>query len=130
MAIRKIEHVGLMVRDIETSIKFYTEVLGMELHGRLTHTNGVIQLAFLGFPGAEQTELELIQGYNDDLPQEGKVHHLALNVDHLETEIERLRQLDVTLIDQEITTLPNGNRYFFFAGPDGEWLELFEVNQG
>jgi lactoylglutathione lyase len=127
MAIRKIEHVGLMVRNIEESIKFYTEVLGMELLGRLTHTNGVIELAFLGFPGAKQTELELIQGYNENLPQEGKVHHIAFNVDHLEEEIERLKQHDVKFIDQEITTLPNGARYIFFHGPDGEWLELFET---
>ncbi|ARU61836.1 glyoxalase [Tumebacillus avium] len=129
MAIRKIEHVGIMVRDLEASIKFYTEVIGMELHGRLQHTNGVIQLAFLGFQGAKQTELELIQGYNSDLPREGKVHHLALNVDNLEEEIGRLEQHGVKWIDQEITTLPNGTRYKFFEGPDGEWLELFEVTK-
>ncbi len=127
MAIRKIEHVGLMVQDLEASIKFYTEVLNMELVDRIAHTNGVIELAFLRFPGAEQTQLELIQGYDGNLPQEGKVHHLAFQVDNLEAEIERLKQHDVKWIDQEITTLPNGSRYMFFHGPEGEWLELFET---
>ncbi|TGU69167.1 VOC family protein, partial [Mesorhizobium sp. M00.F.Ca.ET.186.01.1.1] len=73
-----------------------------------------------------ETELELIHGYNDSLPVEGKVHHLALAVDNLEEEIARLKQLDVSFIDEAITTLPNGSRYMFFRGPDGEWLELFE----
>ena len=126
MAIKRLEHVGLQVRNLETSIEFYTKVLGFELKDTIVHTNGVIRLAFLGFKNSNETELELIEGYNPDLPAEGKVHHIALTVDGLEEEIERLRGLDVTFIDQEITTLPNGSRYFFFAGPEGEWIELFE----
>lgn len=130
MAITKIEHVGIMTRDIEASIAFYREVIGMELKGTLDHTNGVIKLAFLGFHGADETELELIQGYNSDLPTEGKVHHLAFAVDVLEPEVERLQSLGVQAVDTEITVLPNGSRYFFFNGPDGEWIELFESTRG
>lgn len=126
MAIKKIEHVGIQVRDLESSIEFYTKVIGMELKGTLDHTNGVIRLAFLGFKNHNETELELIEGYNPDLPTEGKVHHIALTVDELEPEVERLRGLNVSFIDEEITTLPNGSRYMFFRGPDGEWIELFE----
>ncbi|MBL0387254.1 VOC family protein [Tumebacillus sp. ITR2] len=126
MAIQKIEHVGIQCRDIETSIAFYRDVIGMDLKGTLDHTNGVIKLAFLGFPGKDETELELIYGYNSDLPTEGKVHHIAFTVDKLEPEVDRLKSLGVNAIDAEITTLPNGSRYFFFNGPDGEWIELFE----
>ena len=32
----------------------------------------------------------------------------------------------VRFIDEEITTLPNGSRYIFFHGPDGEWIEIFQ----
>ncbi|ART76606.1 glyoxalase [Sutcliffiella horikoshii] len=127
MAIKRLEHVGIMVKDIQKSIKFYTEVVGFSLKGELDHPNGEIKLAFLGFEKREETELELIQGYNDDLPVEGKVHHIALTVDDVEAERQRLKSLDVTFIEQEITTLPNGARYIFFAGPDGEWIELFET---
>ena len=127
MAIKRLEHVGIMVKDIQTSIDFYTEVVGFSLKGQLDHPNGEIKLAFLGFNESDETELELIQGYNDDLPVEGKVHHIALTVDDVDAEHERLKGLDVTFMEQEITTLPNGARYIFFAGPDGEWIELFET---
>lgn len=126
MAIKKLEHVGIMVKNLETSIAFYRDVIGMEHLGTMVHTDPSIRLAFLGFPNAIQTEVELIEGYNSNLPVEGKVHHIAFTVDHIETEIERLKQWNVTFIDQEITTLPNGSRYIFFEGPDGEWVELFE----
>jgi lactoylglutathione lyase len=126
MAIKKIEHVGIMVKNLETSIAFYRDVIGMELRDTLVHTNGVIRLAFLSFKGSEETELELIEGYNDQLPLEGKVHHIAFAVDNVEEEVERLRTHDVKWIDEGITTLPNGSRYMFFHGPDGEWIEVFE----
>lgn len=126
MAIKKIEHVGVMVKNLETSIEFYRDVIGMELRDTLVHTNGVIRLAFLAFKGSQDTELELIEGYNDQLPNEGKVHHIAFTVDNVEEEVERLRGLNVKFIDEGITTLPNGSRYMFFYGPDGEWIEVFQ----
>ncbi|CAG7604939.1 hypothetical protein PAESOLCIP111_00753 [Paenibacillus solanacearum] len=126
MARRKIEHVGIMVKDIGASVRFYEEVVGLKLKGKLEHTNGVIQLAFLGFDQAGETELELIQGYNGSLSPEGKVHHVAFTVDDIEEEWGRIRKLDVRLIDADITTLPNGSRYFFFYGPDEEWIEFFQ----
>jgi lactoylglutathione lyase len=129
MAVKKIEHVGLMVKDLERSIAFYRDVVGLECRGTLVHTNPAITLAFLGFPGTTETELELIHGYNDDLPVEGKVHHLAFTVDNLDEEIERLKRLGVTFVDDAATTLPNGSRYIFFEGPDGERLEFFETTR-
>jgi lactoylglutathione lyase len=125
MAVRKLEHVSVMVKDMARSIEFYRTVLGMELLGTLDHQNG-IKLAFLGFPGAGETLLELVEGYNDSLPAEGKVHHLAFTVDDIDAEIARIAGLGVTFIDPDITTLPNGAKYRFFYGPDGEWLELFQ----
>ncbi|MDN4592601.1 VOC family protein [Polycladomyces subterraneus] len=126
MAVRKIEHVGIMVKDLEKSIAFYREVIGLELVSTLTHTKESLKLAFLSFPGAKETQVELIQGYNDRLPQEGKVHHLAFTVDDIQKEWDRLKQLDISFIDDEIVSLPNGSKYFFFHGPDGEWIEFFE----
>ncbi|OPA76170.1 glyoxalase/bleomycin resistance/dioxygenase family protein [Paenibacillus selenitireducens] len=123
---KRVDHVGVIVKDIAQTIRFYTEIVGLEVKGRITHTNGVFQLAFLGFGGSDETEIEIIQGYNDNLPTEGKVHHFAITVPDIEAEFHRVRQTDATFIDQEITTLPNGCRYFFIAGPEGEWIEFFQ----
>ncbi|MCA1319513.1 VOC family protein [Bacillus tianshenii] len=128
MAIKRLEHVGIMVKDIQKSTSFYTDVLGLKLKGELDHPNGKIKLAFLGFEVEGETEIELIEGYNDALPAEGKVHHIALTVDDVEAEYERLQNLDVKFVENEITPLPNGARYIFFEGPDGERIELFEKN--
>ncbi|WP_138751718.1 VOC family protein [Paenibacillus sinopodophylli] len=126
MTKKRLDHIGLMVKDIEAAITFYTEIIGFELKARVPHSNGVIELAFLGFGHSDETELELIKGYNDHLPSEGKVHHFAVSVEDIHAEFQRLKQLDVTFIDNEITTLPNNYQYFFISGPEGEWVELFQ----
>lgn len=123
---KRLDHVGIAVRNMEKSISFYTEMIGLELKGRLTHTNGVIELAFLGFGGSDETEIELIQGYSDTLPAEGTVHHFAIHVEELETELERVKKLGAELIDPEVTVLPNGYKYFFIYGPEREWIEFFQ----
>jgi lactoylglutathione lyase len=84
-----------------------------------------IKLAFLTFPGQRSVELELIEGYNGNLPNEGQVHHVAFSVDDIQSEFIRIHQLKLDGLDEQITTLPNGSRYFFFSGPDGERLEFF-----
>lgn len=126
MAVLKMEHVGVMVANLEASIRFYEDVIGLKRKGTLLHTNGVIKLGFLGFEALNETEVELIEGYNAGLPQEGKVHHLAFTVDDIETEFTRIKGLGVEQLDAEITTLPNGSRYFFFNGLDGERIEFFQ----
>ncbi|MBO7744597.1 VOC family protein [Paenibacillus sp. MWE-103] len=132
MAVRKLEHVGIMVTDMDKSIRFYTEVVGLKYLYSLTHTNGVILMAFLTGSDGEQTEIELIQNYPGQLAPEGRTHHVAFTVDDVEAEFARLNALEgVTVRDAEITTLPNGARYFFFDGPDGEFLEMFQpASQG
>src|SRR5690348_5901431 len=113
MAVTKLEHVGIMVTSIEKSIPFYCNVIGMERLSTLT-TDTQLQLAFLGFTNDSETQIELIEGYNDHLPEEGKVHHVAFAVDDIEQESERIRALGIPFIDQEIQILPNGTRYIFF----------------
>lgn len=57
MTAKRIDHTGIMVKDIETSIAFYQDVLGMTLKDRITHTNGIIELAFLGFQEGRRQKL-------------------------------------------------------------------------
>ncbi|QHW33275.1 VOC family protein [Paenibacillus rhizovicinus] len=127
MAVRKLEHVGIMVSDMEKSIAFYTEVVGLKHLYTLPHSNGFILMAFLSGTDGGETEIELIQNYPGELAVEGRTHHTAFTVDDIEEEFSRISGLShVKMRDTEITTLPNGARYFFFEGPDGEFLEMFQ----
>ncbi|TFE28150.1 VOC family protein [Cohnella luojiensis] len=130
MAVRKIEHVGIMVSSLEVSIPFYENVVGLKHTETLTHANGVIRLAFLSFQSSSETEVELIEGFTGELAKAGRVHHVAFTVDDIEAEFERIRAADVAGLDEAFTTLPNGSRYFFFDGPDGEAIEFFQTTRG
>ncbi|QGQ97332.1 VOC family protein [Paenibacillus psychroresistens] len=125
MTKRKIDHVGIMVNDMDSSIKFYTEVAGLEVKDRNVHANG-LEVVFLGYGFEDETEIELIHGFKDQLPSEGKVHHVALSVSDIQLEWDRVKQIGVEFIDQEIATMPNGIRYFFIYGPEKEWIEFFQ----
>lgn len=46
MPVRRIEHVGLMVANLETSISFYEKVVGLQLIKRMGHPNPDLKLAF------------------------------------------------------------------------------------
>lgn len=128
MAVKRIEHVGIMVKDIEKSIRFYQDVVGFGLIKKMGHPNPDITLAFLGFQESQETIVELIEGYNSNLPTEGKVHHICFKVDNLDEEIERLKSRHVTFLSEE-SYMPDGSRYIFFAGIDGEWIEFFETTR-
>lgn len=123
--IKKMEHVGIVVSNMDASITFYQEALGLSLRSREFLTDQV-ELAFLAFSDAPDFELELISG--KELPEsEGKVNHLAFTVDHIEDEIRRLSALGVTMKNFEPRIILNNKvKIAFFEGPDGEILELVE----
>jgi lactoylglutathione lyase len=126
MAIRKLEHVGVMVADIEISIDFYQNVLGLDLLDKFHANEPSVILAFLGDRNSGQVYVELISGDEEKYPDEGKVHHIAFTVDNIEEEVTRLKALKVSFLSEEVETLGNGTKYIFFKGPDGETLELFQ----
>ncbi|MDR4949096.1 VOC family protein [Neobacillus cucumis] len=126
MAVKKMDHVGIFVNDLQASLSFYQEIVGMELKDQFTIADGALTLAFLGFNGSDETELELIHGGDPNLPSEGKVNHVAFLVDDIEEEFGRLKQLEVDFISEVVVTLPNGYRNFFVQGPDREKVEFFQ----
>jgi lactoylglutathione lyase len=125
MAIKKFEHVGIMVKDLDISQDFYQNILGLDLLDRY-HANPEVELAFLGEKKTGQVYVELISEKNDDFSDDGKVNHLAFTVDNIEEEVERLKSLEVPFYTDDILELNGKSRYIFFKGPDGEKLELFQ----
>lgn len=124
-SVKKLEHIGLMVKDMDESIQFYTEIVGMKLDRRVALDNGV-ELSFLIFPGQESVELELIGRFDETLTESGIVNHIAFTVEDIDGEVARLKAAGVRMIDEEPRTILNGVKIAFFYGPSGERLELFQ----
>lgn len=123
--IKKLEHIGVYVNDMDESIAFYTEIMGMKLAGRVRQPNN-IELSFLSFAGTESIEIELIGRGTDGMPDNGIVHHIAFTVTDIEAELKRLKSLGVRMLDEEPRVILNGVKIGFFFGPNGERLELFQ----
>jgi lactoylglutathione lyase len=120
----KMEHVGIMVNDMDESLAFYQNILGLELRNR-EWLNDTIELAFLFFPEQPSIEVELV--YGGPVENEGIVNHLAFTVESIEAELVRFKEAGVKLIDEEPRSILNGTvKIAFFQGPNGEKLELVE----
>jgi lactoylglutathione lyase len=125
MLLRKVEHIGINVSDMDRSIKFYTEVLGLNLRTRV-RLSEQSELAFLAIGDAE---LELVAtGGAIEHARQGVVNHLAFTVDDVSAVLEHLKKHGVHLLnDEPIVVEPLGVKVAFFHGPDGEKLELFSA---
>ncbi|MCM3768292.1 VOC family protein [Neobacillus niacini] len=118
------EHVGIVVKDMDESLAFYQNILGLELRNR-ERLNDSVELAFLFFPEQPSVEVELVYGGHGE--GEGIVNHLAFTVENIEAELARLKEAGVKLVDEEPRSLLNGTvKIAFFQGPNGEKLELVE----
>lgn len=119
--LQKLEHIGVMVTDMDRSIAFYTEVLGLKLRDR-RRLGDVVELAFLGLDGAE---LELVAGAPAEVSGDAQVNHIAFAVESLPEAMEAIRHSDPAITFTEAMPLWEGKGCVFFRGPDGERLELF-----
>ncbi|WP_462408522.1 VOC family protein [Neobacillus sp. Marseille-QA0830] len=120
----KMEHVGIMVKDMDESLTFYQNILGLELRNR-AWLNDKVELAFLFFPEQPSVELELVFG--GPVENEGIVNHLAFTVENIEAELARLKEAGVKLVDEAPRSILNDTvKIAFFQGPNGEKLELVE----
>lgn len=120
----KMEHVGIIVNDMEESLEFYQNILGLELRKR-EWLNDTIELSFLFFPEQPSVEIELV--YGSQVENEGIVNHLAFTVENIETVLSRFKEAGVKLVDDEPRSILNDTvKIAFFQGPNGEKLELVE----
>ena len=117
-------HIGIKVRDMAASLKFYTEVLGFEKTGEQIF--GTSHLAFLNIGTCL---LELIQGAQYEERTAGQVDHIADEVKGIEALVETLKSKGVQFLSDEVSVAPgllDGVKNIFFVGPDGERFEFFE----
>lgn len=78
--IKGVAHTGIIVSNMDASVQFYTDVLGLDLLQRIPA--GPVELGFLGVDG--ETVIELIAIDPFEIAAEGRINHLAFKVDHIE----------------------------------------------
>ncbi|MGM0651358.1 MAG: methylmalonyl-CoA epimerase [Bacillota bacterium] len=100
----KIDHVGIAVSDLEKSIAFYKDQLGLDFKGTEVVEEQKVKVAFL--PVGE-SKLELLQSTDPEGPvgkfvkKKGEgVHHLSFRVSNIEEKLRKLKEQGVALIDE------------------------------
>ena len=117
-----VEHIGIKAFEMEKAIRFYIEVLGFKFLHRIKP--GEVELAFLELGGTVVELVEVIEGQKFE---DGIVNHLAIRVSDIFKAIEHLKDLHVELTTTEPMSLGEGRYNFFFRGPSGEKLELYQA---
>lgn len=128
MKVKKLLHTRMRVSDLDQTIQFYTNVLGLDVLERKTSPRGS-QLAFLRVPNSDELiELTSFPPSGPVKVQEDLVH-LAFQVDSLDETIASLKSKGVKVTDGPTTT-SSGSRFIFIDAPDGYEVELIERPPG
>jgi len=118
----------LRVGDLDRSIRFYTDVLGMKLLRRKDYPEGKFTLAFLGYGhNPEHAELELTHNWGTDQYELGNAYgHIALGVDDIHATCDKIRKAGGK-ITREPGPMKHGSTVIAFVeDPDGYKVELIE----
>lgn len=116
-------HVGIVAKDMDASVDFYTKVLGCEVHNR--HKDENVEFTLLK---AGSQEIELLKFSEDNKERkEGIISHIAFGVEDIEKEIARLKELGINLETDKPRDVGNGMKIFFFRGPSGESIEFVQT---
>lgn len=122
----RILHTMLRVTDLERSLRFYTEVLGMRLLRRQDYPDGRFTLAFVGFgPESEGAVIELTHNWDTDRYELGNGYgHIALAVGDVYAACEKIRAAGGK-ITREPGPMKHGSTILAFVeDPDGYKIEL------
>jgi len=130
--IKKINHIAVVVNDIESALKFWRDDLGLSLD----HIEDVpSQASRVAFLPVGEGEVELVEptesnsGLAKYLEKRGEgMHHLCIEVDDIEGMLIKLRAKDVKLINETPLELP-GRRMAFIhpKSTNGVLVELYEI---
>ncbi|MEG0051339.1 MAG: methylmalonyl-CoA epimerase [Terrisporobacter sp.] len=134
MDILRVDHVGIAVNNLEETLKFYEDVLGIKCEGTEVVEDQKVKVAFLP---VGDTELELLESTCEDGPiakfiakngGRGGIQHVAVRVDDIEKAIEEIKEKGYKMIDEK-PRYGAGNAKIAFCHPkgtDGVLLELSE----
>ena len=120
----RILHTMLRVTDLEQSLQFYTQVLGMKLLRQKDYPEGRFTLAFVGF-GDEQAVLELTHNWDTKQYELGTAYgHIALEVDDVYSACEKIRAAGGKVVREAGPMKHSTTILAFVEDPDGYKIEL------
>jgi lactoylglutathione lyase len=124
----RILHTMIRVGDLQRSVQFYTEVLGMKLLRTRDFPDGKFTLAFLGYgPESEQAAIELTYNYGVERYELGTgFGHIALEVNDAYQACEEIKRHGGKVV-REAGPMKHGNTVIAFVeDPDGYKIELIQ----
>jgi lactoylglutathione lyase len=126
IVIKKVEHVALIVTDMEKAISYYSNMFGFTLRTR--RKNNRREMAFLQHDQQPGFEIELIRDLvlEDEYSERGIVNHLAFTVDSIKDAIQYYKEKGISFHSKTYNTANDGTKTIFFYGPNGELLQLVE----
>ena len=132
MAVKRIDHIAVVVDDIETSLAFWRDALGMDM----THLEEVKgQESIIAFLPTGGSEVELVKpttetsGVAKYLAKRGPgMHHICLEVDNLEAMLADMKARGVKLINETPTIGAGGKKIAFIhpSSANGVLVELYQ----
>jgi methylmalonyl-CoA/ethylmalonyl-CoA epimerase len=131
--IKQINHVAIVVEDIDESLAFWRDALGIEMHELRDVPAEKSKVAFLPVAGSE---IELVQPTSDDsgiakyLAKRGQgMHHVCLEVDDIDGMLVQLKAKGIRLINEQPKTASDGKRYAFIhpESSSGVLVELYQI---
>ncbi len=122
--VTKFLHTRMRVNDLERTVKFYEDAVGLKVNSRRTSPRGAL-VAFLSMPGTD-AELEICQLPNSPSVQvQPDLMHLAFEVDDLAAFAAQLAKKGYPLSDGPTTT-SSGSILAFIDGPEGYEIEFIQ----
>lgn len=128
----KVDHIGIAVKDLDETLKFYTDILGLECQGTEVVEEQKVRVAFLP---VGDTEVELLESTTDDGPiarfieKNGEgMQHIAFRVDNIEEAIAYMKEKGMRMID-EAPRYGAGGASIAFVHPKSSNRVLVELSE-
>ena len=124
----RILHTMLRTGDLDRSIRFYTEVLGMKLLRRKDYPEGKFTLAFVGYGSeADSAVIELTYNWGVDHYELGTAYgHIALQVEDIHAACDRVRSLGGKVTREPGPMKHGTTNLAFVEDPDGYRIEFIQ----
>jgi lactoylglutathione lyase len=118
-------HTMVRVTDLEASLKFYRDALGLNVLRTSEYPQGRFTLVYLAAPGDEDAQVELTYNWDPETYRGGRnFGHLAYAVDNIYAMCEKLQAQGVTILRP-----PRDGRMAFVRSPDDISIELLQKGE-